>query len=171
MYRLLCIWLFLTATITVFSCGDPFFLSYEIKKNITVNDFPSDAKSINNITVAVTPDSYQMMYSVYSSFIVEIYNNSGRNITVEPGKITLRYDGGRAGVIQPKKKYQPFEIEPHEMCEMKLSFEDPYNDSRAKKTYSKTLEIPIVLYDGQKQKTEIFVFNSFGGSAVETNTR
>jgi hypothetical protein len=154
-----------------FSCGDPFFLSYQVKKNTTANIFPSDAKSNNGVTVIVTPDSYQMMYSVYSAFMVEIYNNSENNITVEPARITLKYDEGAAGTIKPKKKYQPFEIEPREMCDMKLSFEDPFNDSRAKKGYSKTLEIPIIFYEGQNRKIEIFVFNSFSESGIDNKKR
>jgi hypothetical protein len=155
----------------LFSCGDPFFLSYQIKKNTTSNLFPPDAKSINGVTIIVTPDSYQMMYSVYSSFMVEIYNNAEKNITIEPGRITLKYDGGAAGIMRPKKKYQTFEIEPGEMCDMKISFEDPYNESRDKKGYSRTLEIPVVLYDGQKQRTEVFLFNSVSSSAGENLKR
>jgi hypothetical protein len=156
-----------SAALTLFlSCGDPFFLSYQVVRNDQVFTAPEGAKTMNGVTVSAVPDGYKMMYSEYAGFLVYVWNNSGKPVRIETGKITLKYSGQTNQSLRPKKIYTPPVIDPGEFCDMKASFELPYEAINVRGlNYTVEIEIPITFAEGEGgRKSEVFTFSSRYGT-------
>jgi hypothetical protein len=153
-----------SAVVAVFSlsCGDPFFLSYQIRKTEQNAPAPEGSKTVNGVTVAAVSDGYRMMYSEYSGFLIYVWNNSEKPVRLETSKVTLKYSGQTKQSIRPKKQFEPMVIEPGEFCDMKVSFELPYEAINVRGiTYTVEVEIPVTFPKNESGKSsEVFTFSS-----------
>lgn len=158
--------LFIIFAIFAVSCGDPLFLSFQIRTSEQKVPAPEGSKTVNGVTVSATADGYKMMYSEYAGYLVNIWNNSDKPVRLEIPSISLKYSGQTRQSIKPKKKYEPAVIEPGEFCDLKVSFELPYEAINVRGiTYTVDVEIPVTFPKNESGKTsEVFTFTSHYGS-------